>query len=661
MNGPNQPPTGGAQQVSIGPSHGSNLPVDQQGDLHRIRTLLDTCYDDGLFPETSFSHGEIEVVDGIGYLNLSDEVDAATVAWLKDRTVIVMFDCRASTFSVAQREQFIRIYEDAWFQDINFNPSHKRGRTHGEAPNVMSYVARTSRIAQWTIAKGQDFIPSRQGPVRVTFRPWMTQQELDQLRDAESAARYRIIALRIPLGAMFSLRNAVERLMGPIIHMHPPDRREDEPRLGNVKIDCDPVVERNFKEWIVLRRPTGQAMQVQFANQDTAFCQKCLWWFHDEFDPECPRFHELMPLGRRSRTRGGRRGQNPTSHHPDQHLALQPFTIYNNPEFVPLPFPSQGVGASSSGGQTHGQLTSLRNVEGHSHGAGSYTVQPTATDATMRDPRLFLRTPVKQRRINGDGEGVITQEEEEGELDFFAVSAAGASTHQASSQGPPQQPPFNLALLPTPVLQASSSRNAVGSIRHQLVPLCFMLSQQGTKFMARRTDKGFLAIPTVAVSSSPTMKEAVKYVAATFIVECFAFRLVPGVRIGRKTVTASNGGSWHFSIGVLDVKIALDTAALLATQDVVWLPSSWLASTATEELQETFLTDDVNAKIVAEFCTTLATDKQPHSAGFRNLLLAPWGNSGEGETARKPRPKQPADDSQRIQHETAPTSTDVQP
>ncbi|GBG67698.1 hypothetical protein CBR_g826 [Chara braunii] len=264
----------------------------------------------------------------------------------------------------------------------------------------------------------------------------------------------------------------------------------------------------------------------------------------------------------------------------------------------------------------------------------------------------MLRTPMKQRRRNEDGVGQIMREEEEGEVEFFVVatSASNAVTQGFFTQGPLPPPPGMHEV--TRAGQPSSSRAVSAVIRHQLVLLCFMITPQGSKFMARRTDKGHLAIPTVAVSTSPTTKEAIKAVAATFIADRFPFRLIPGIRIGRKTVAAAIGG--HFSVGMLDVKMSLETAALLATQGVVWLPSTCLASSTSDELQDTYLTEDVNAKWVAEFCNSLATDKQPYSAGFRSLLLAPWGAPPEVDAARRPRqPRQPAEEEQRIQLTTA--------
>ncbi|GBG74238.1 hypothetical protein CBR_g17948 [Chara braunii] len=43
------------------PHSGATLPSVTLEDMPRVRALLDSCYDDGLFPESSFSHGDIEI------------------------------------------------------------------------------------------------------------------------------------------------------------------------------------------------------------------------------------------------------------------------------------------------------------------------------------------------------------------------------------------------------------------------------------------------------------------------------------------------------------------------------------------------------------------------------------------------------------------------
>ncbi|GBG84846.1 hypothetical protein CBR_g39222 [Chara braunii] len=261
----------------------------------------------------------------------------------------------------------------------------------------------------------------------------------------------------------------------------------------------------------------------------------------------------------------------------------------------------------------------------------------------MRDISQTTRTPMKQSRINHEGTGEVTCEAEEEELEFVVLSGTRAMPNPPllidSSSAVPQP-----ARLPQ---QPSSSRLASSVIRHQMVLLIYMLTPQGTKFMAKRTEKGILAIPTIETASSPTTKDAVKTVATSFINDRFPFRLIPGIRIGRKSAAAASGGSWHFHIGSLDAKISLDVAALLATQGVVWLPSIWLANRLTVELKETWLTEDVDATLLADFCSTLATDKQPHSPGFRNLLLASWAALVEADLNRRQHAsRQPNEDDQ---------------
>ncbi|GBG74023.1 hypothetical protein CBR_g17734 [Chara braunii] len=298
---PPPPPQGG--QGGGGSNSNSLVGNDEAA---RIKSLLDLCFDDGIFPKTNIDFDTTEIVDGVRILTLNDDIDTATVNWLKARTVIVLFDEPAMSLSVAQREQLIRVYEDAWYLDATVNPSQKRGRTHGECPNVTSYVARSERIVEWMVMKGEDRISTRSGSVKVKFKPWMTKQELETMRDNEMAGKFRIIALRVPLEVLFPLRFAIEKFMGKVLIMHPPEKRAEEPRLGNVRIDCAPEVKDRFMEWVVVRKPGGGFLEVQFANQDTPFCNKCLWWYHDEFAPKCPRFNEPMPEGRGGRGRGRR-------------------------------------------------------------------------------------------------------------------------------------------------------------------------------------------------------------------------------------------------------------------------------------------------------------------------------------------------------------------
>ncbi|GBG67475.1 hypothetical protein CBR_g609 [Chara braunii] len=231
------------------------------------------------------------------------------------------------------------------------------------------------------------------------------------------------------------------------------------------------------------------------------------------------------------------------------------------------------------------------------------SIMPASADAAMRDQRLVLRTPFKQRRMNEDGDGQITQEEEGGDIDFFA--AAPHATGPGFLPQGPLPPPPNAQVVPL-AAQPSSSRAgaAAGVVRHQLVLLCFMLFPQGTKFMSRRTDKGQLVVPTIAVSASPTSKEAIKAIAATFIVDRFPFRLIPGIRIGRKTIAAAAGGSWHFSIGMLDVKVLflqetkLDEHRIQQIQNWWQGPQIWAPASDTRGGCAILLHRNLNAEIL---------------------------------------------------------------
>ncbi|GBG76076.1 hypothetical protein CBR_g21316 [Chara braunii] len=282
----------------------------QDEEAERVRVLMEKCYDDGIFPENIGREiGRAELHDDYGLFILDDDIDDLIIGWLKERTVIVIFEVKDQTLTLSHTEQLLRIYEDGWYRDPAMNPSGKRGRTHGEGPNVMSYVARSTKIAQWMTSLGTAEIPCRGGSFKVLFKPWLTRAELDRMRNEEQASGFCLIALRVPLVAMFSLQRAVGQNFGPVLKMHPPDKKEGEPSLGNVKIDCEPNVRDSYRDWLYVRSKDGDDLEIRIATQDSPFCNKCLWWFHTEDDPDFPRFNEEMPANRQGgRGRGGRGG-----------------------------------------------------------------------------------------------------------------------------------------------------------------------------------------------------------------------------------------------------------------------------------------------------------------------------------------------------------------
>ncbi|GBG64964.1 hypothetical protein CBR_g48713 [Chara braunii] len=142
---PNPPPPQGGR----GDNKAAHVAPADADDGPRIKTLMDMCFDDGLFPETNVNVGVTEVIDGVEYLTLSDEFDQATVNWLKARTMIVIFDEPATTLSISQREQLIRVYEDAWYLAPMVNPSQKRKNTRrGAKRNILcGKVGKNSRMS----------------------------------------------------------------------------------------------------------------------------------------------------------------------------------------------------------------------------------------------------------------------------------------------------------------------------------------------------------------------------------------------------------------------------------------------------------------------------------------------------------------------------------
>ncbi|GBG82473.1 hypothetical protein CBR_g34849 [Chara braunii] len=183
-----------------------------------------------------------------------------------ERTIIVIFQTKDQTLGLSLREQLIHIYEDGWYRDPARNPSAKSGKTHGEGPNVMSYVARSLEIARWMTNVGAAEIPCRGGSFKVLFKPWMMGAKLDDMRNQEQASRFRLIALLVPLVAMFTLQiDRPTSPVGKVLKMHPSDKKEDEPSLGNVKIDCESGVRDSYRDWIYVRSKDGADLEIRIA------------------------------------------------------------------------------------------------------------------------------------------------------------------------------------------------------------------------------------------------------------------------------------------------------------------------------------------------------------------------------------------------------------
>ncbi|GBG60831.1 hypothetical protein CBR_g15954 [Chara braunii] len=409
---PSVPPPPGAAGIFAargGPSIPPSGNAQEESDSDRIRTLLDMCFDEGIFPESNINFGETEIVDGVGVLTLSDEVDTTTVNWLKARTVIVIFDELAINLSVNERERLIRVYEDAWYTDQTMNPTQKAGERMEKAPT-----------------------------------------------------------LRLGLHG----------------------RRTD-----------------------MQRRCTGGSQ-----GPDWSYVTMHI---NSEFD------YENKGEEGEARQTGGTTGEN-----------------------------------------------CLQNYGGERNTNEAGTTEVLQRDQIMRDPgnRTSLFAPVKTRRVGEQGTCEPTKEAEdgEGEVDYFNIIS------------PPKQ---KSTVQQTGARGGGAKQACQGQGHHYVVPLCASLAPQGIKILAGKARSGEFALPAVHVDSFPGTKDAIRGAVAKFAAGRFPFRLIPGIRVGRKTVDIGEEMSLQIHLALVDIKITQDCANTLEAQGIHWLPPQWLMQTHQKRLQ----------------------------------------------------------------------------
>ncbi|GBG89803.1 hypothetical protein CBR_g49654 [Chara braunii] len=220
----------------------------------RVRHSIGQCYDEGVFPVEP-NMGEVVEDERGRRFRVNESLDAIKEKWLKERTVIFIF------------------------QDEARNPT--RG------PNVVSYVARASEVATWLVQKGSTRLSLAGKDYPVAFKPWMTKPELKEIRLRDAETNFWIVALRVPLDAMYYLRSAAEGLIGGLKQMHAPEADRSRPKLMNVKIDMDPQARFKVEDTLIIESPKGEWWKVEVATPYSDWCRKCRWYFHTE--ENCPR------------------------------------------------------------------------------------------------------------------------------------------------------------------------------------------------------------------------------------------------------------------------------------------------------------------------------------------------------------------------------------
>ncbi|GBG65042.1 hypothetical protein CBR_g49111 [Chara braunii] len=251
--------SGGPSSRGRSPPGHSDIPI---ADEDRLRLLISKCYDDGILPE-KFKHDEWKVEAGVNTFVVTPRLDELTTSWLRERTVTVIFQGAARDLPMKVREDLIRAYENGWYRQRIFDCNIKRGRVHAEGPNVVSYVAKSREAAQWMIAKAEDGVVIRGVEYGMLFKPWLTRIELEERKRREDETKFWVMAIRVPLRAMFHVESMVETSMGHVINSLPPEQDKTRLKLMNLKFELVKEAEDNFEAELLIRLGR-EVLQIKF-------------------------------------------------------------------------------------------------------------------------------------------------------------------------------------------------------------------------------------------------------------------------------------------------------------------------------------------------------------------------------------------------------------
>ncbi|GBG83975.1 hypothetical protein CBR_g37847 [Chara braunii] len=252
----------------------------------QARESIGQSYDEGVM-QINPNFGKV-VIDAKGKrFKVNESLDEIKERWLKERTVIVVFQDESRNLTRGVKEDLIRAYEDGWMARRLFNPEVRRGRITFEGANVISYVAKAPEVAAWMVRIAATNLNLRGADYPVTFKSWMTKSDLKELRLKEAETNFWIVALRVPLEAFYYLPSAVEGLIGGVKNMHPPEADRTRPKLMNVKFDMDPQARFRVDHTLAVESPKREIWKMDVATPCIDWCRRCRWYFHTK--DICPR------------------------------------------------------------------------------------------------------------------------------------------------------------------------------------------------------------------------------------------------------------------------------------------------------------------------------------------------------------------------------------
>ncbi|GBG82782.1 hypothetical protein CBR_g36313 [Chara braunii] len=134
------------------------------------------------------------------------------------------------------------------------------------------------------------------------FKPWLTRTELEDRRRLDDQTKFWVMALRVPLRAMFHVESMVESAMGHVINSLPPEQDRSRPKLMNLKFELVKEAEANFEPELSIRLG-NEVLSIKFVCKHTPWCDRCKWWYHTADPREGEQ--EAEQGGQRMGRRGG--------------------------------------------------------------------------------------------------------------------------------------------------------------------------------------------------------------------------------------------------------------------------------------------------------------------------------------------------------------------
>ncbi|GBG61493.1 hypothetical protein CBR_g21836 [Chara braunii] len=557
-------------------------------DEDRMKLLISKCYNDGILPE-KFRHGEWRMEGGVNRFVVTPRLYELTTTWLKERTVTVIFQGAARDLPMKIRENLIRAYENGWYRERIFDRSIKRGRVHAEGPNVVSYVAKSREVAQWMISKAEDKVVIRGVEYGMLFKPWLTKTELEERRWQDDESKFWVMALRVPLRAMFHVESMVETSMGHVINSLPPKQDKTRPKFMNLKFELVREAKEKFEAEIQIRLGS-EVLRIKFVCKHTPWCTRCRWWFHTA-EEDCPRAGEEEPVS------------NPSVRQRD----VQPF---------------QNQRASDDRHIRSAARENIRVAEDRPQGASS-------TRGAGR---------IQEARILSGGQNL--------------ARSSRSSTPQGERGASGGGPISDVARMLSPEAGALQQQDLSGGMHlqgyaggYQAYALPDGQMDQAIHVVGLLDRNDNIILRTTGLSEIPlqsAIREKVRYLFA----DRFEFRIFPEFYLPKMRVELEDGKSIRYTVVFMDARFSTEVWQGLRNVGLDNFPLEAITQPSIGLLAEVIVEPGISASFLADLNLIMPRSSNLLSASFVECLSAEWptrASNGGPDIARSSiRPPQPS-------------------